>query len=794
MTHDNKHSHQTISHSKPSCCDSHHKKFNTTQVTDPVCGMTIDPAIAKGGKSTYGDEDYYFCNPKCKIKFDANPHTYLHKESKQSKTNIKDQRIYTCPMDPEIRQIGPGTCPKCGMALEPEEVSLSGDENPELTDFKKRLMVSVFFVVPLLLLAMSDIIPGSPVQMSFPHWLYAGIQLVLATPVVVWAGFPIFHRGWYSIKTFNLNMFTLIAIGTGVAYIYSLVATFFPTLIPESMMAHGGQVPLYFEAAATITALVLLGQVLELQARSQTGNAIKALLGLAAKTAHRINSDGTEEEVSIDAIRFDDHLRVRPGEKIPTDGEIIEGKSVIDESMISGEPIPVEKELGDKVTGATVNVAGSFVMKATKIGSDTLLSQIVKLVSQAQRSRAPIQKLADVVSSYFVPAIILIAIATAITWAMFGPEPAMNYALVNSVAVLIIACPCALGLATPMSIMVGTGKGALQGILIKNAEALETLEKISLLVVDKTGTLTVGKPTLSKVKTVGDVKEEDMLLISASLENVSEHPLATAIVEAAKNKGLKLLPVSEFQSLTGRGLKGLVENHEVLIGNRRLLEEHQIESSLLVQMAEELQRSGHGVILVAMDKKPAGVLAVKDAIKETTKEAINYFHAKGVKVVMLTGDNRLTAQAVANEIGIDQFYAEILPDQKNQFIRQMQTEGKIVAMAGDGINDAPALAQANVGIAMGTGTDIAIESAGVTLVKGDLLGIVKAHRLSQETMKNIRQNLFFAFIYNIVGVPVAAGVLFPYFGILLNPMIASVAMSLSSVSVIANSLRLSRMK
>lgn len=760
-------------------------------VVDPVCGMTIDPKTAKGGKSTFGGKDYFFCSPKCKTKFDADPKSYLQKKE-APKADSNDTRMYTCPMDPEVRQVGPGTCPKCGMALEPEEVSLDEGENPELTDFKKRLRVSAFLAIPLLLFAMSDIIPGQPVQMALPHWIYAGIQLLLATPVVLWGGYPFFHRGWYSIKTWNLNMFTLIAIGTGVAYGFSVVATFFPSIFPESLLAHGGQVPLYFEAASTIVTLVLLGQVLELRARSQTGNAIRALLGLAAKTARRIKTDGSEEEVPLEAIQPGDLLRVRPGEKVPTDGEVTEGRSVIDESMISGEPIPVEKEVGDKVTGATVNTTGSFVMKATKVGADTLLSQIVKMVSQAQRSRAPIQKLADTVSSYFVPIVVVISIVTAIVWYFVGPDPKMTHALINAVAVLIIACPCALGLATPMSIMVGTGKGASHGVLIKNAEALERLEKITTLVVDKTGTLTLGKPKLSDVKVLPGFSEADVLTLAASLEKSSEHPLAEAIVSGAKERGVNLVNVEDFNSITGMGIVGKISGRTVLVGNKRLMDERGVSSEELSKVALELQVKGSGAMLVAIDGKPAGVLAVKDPIKDSSKPAIQYFHEQGIEVVMLTGDNKNTANVVALELGIDKVEADVLPHQKGEIIRKLKASGKIVAMAGDGINDAPALAEADIGIAMGTGTDVAIESAGVTLVKGDLSGIVRAHKLSQETMKNIRQNLLFAFGYNTLGVPVAAGVLYPAFGLLLSPMLASVAMSLSSVSVIGNSLRLRR--
>lgn len=793
MANSHNHSHSDHSHHHSCCSGKGTQQSKNKTVTDPVCGMSVDPLTAKGGKSVFEGQEYFFCNPKCKTKFDANPQMYLEKSKNPPVHSSEDlEKIYTCPMHPEVRQKGPGNCPKCGMALEPEEISLDDQENPELIDFTRRMKVGVVLSLPLLFMAMSDLIPGQPVQHAIPNWLNAAIQLILATPVVLWGGWPFFERGWDSLKTRNLNMFTLVAIGTGIAYIYSVIATFFPHLFPESILVHGGMVPLYFEAAAVIVTLVLVGQVLELRARSQTGNAIRALLGLAPKTARRIGPNGQEEDIPLQHVHLGDLLRVRPGEKIPVDGEVVEGKSSVDESMISGEPIPVEKHLGSKVTGATVNGTGSFVMKATRVGKDTLLSQIVKMVSQAQRSRAPIQNLVDQVSAYFVPFVVITAIVTAIVWYFVGPEPALTYALVNSVAVLIIACPCALGLATPMSIMVGTGKGASNGVLIKNAESLETLEKITTLIVDKTGTLTVGKPKLAVVKTLDGFAEEDILTLAASIEKSSEHPLAEAIVEGASEKGLKVSEVKDFESITGMGLKGIIQGRLVFVGNKRLLENHNIDTTKLVVMAGELQKTGHGAMLVAVDGNPAGIIAVKDPIKETSKEAIKYFHSKGIEVVMLTGDNRLTAQAVASEIGIDKFDAEVLPEQKNKIVRQYQEEGKRVAMAGDGINDAPALAQANVGIAMGTGTDVAIESAGVTLVKGDLLGIVKAHRLSQKTMKNIRQNLFFAFIYNIAGVPVAAGILYPTFGILLSPMIASLAMSLSSFSVIANALRLRR--
>ena len=764
-------------------------------VTDPVCGMKVNPATAKGGQSTFAGHDYFFCNPKCKIKFDAEPLKFVKKEQLSRPVSAADaQRIYTCPMHPEVRQKGPGNCPICGMALEPEEVSAVEDENPELVDFTRRLKVSIGLALPLLFLAMSDLIPGQPVQHALPAWLNSGIQFLLATPIVLWAGRPFFQRGWDSLKSGNFNMFTLIALGTGVAYLFSVVATFFPQIFPQSLRVHGGMVPLYYEAAGVITALVLLGQVLELSARGRTGNAIRALLGLAAKTARRLKSDGSEEDIPVEQIKLGDLLRVRPGEKVPTDGEITEGRSVVDESMISGEPIPVEKTVGDRVTGATVNATGSFVMRTTKIGSDTLLAQIVKMVSQAQRSRAPIQRLADQVSAYFVPTVVLIAILTAIVWYLVGPDPKLTHALVNAVAVLIIACPCALGLATPMSIMVGTGKGAAMGVLIKNAEALERLEKITTLLVDKTGTLTVGKPKLSIVKALPGFDEIQILSLVASLEKSSEHPLAEAIVVGAQERKVLLSQVSDFDSVTGMGVKGKVQGKSVLAGNKKLLEKFGVAGAELSQLALELQSTGHGVMLVAIDGQPAGIISVKDPIKETSKPAIQYFHSRKIEVVMLTGDNRKTAEAVAKELDIDRVEAEILPEQKNEVIRKLQSQGKRVAMAGDGINDAPALAQADVGIAMGTGTDVAIESAGVTLLKGDLLGIVNAHHLSQATMRNIRQNLMFAFGYNTLGVPIAAGLLYPVFGILLSPMIASLAMSLSSVSVIGNALRLNRIK
>ena len=761
-------------------------------VLDPVCGMKIDPA-KKNINHVHEGTTYHFCNPKCKEKFIADPKKYLIKKEVQV-TPADLEKIYTCPMHPEIMQKGPGSCPICGMALEPLEVSLEEEENPELVDFTRRLKVGAVLSVPLLLLAMSDLIPGQPVQHAVSGRLLALIQFVLATPVVLWAGWPFFERGWASIKTFRFNMFTLIAIGTGVAYLYSLVATFFPELFPSEFQMHGGHIALYYEAAAVIVTLVLLGQVLELKARSRTGNAIRSLLGLAPKTARKVQADGADVDVPIEHIQVGDLLRVRPGEKVPVDGVVTEGRSSIDESMITGEPIPVEKEAESKVTGGTLNGGGSFIMKATRVGKDTLLSQIVKMVAEAQRSRAPIQKLADTVSSYFVPIVVLIAVLTAIVWGVWGPDPKLNYALVNAVAVLIIACPCALGLATPMSIMVGTGRGAAAGVLIKNADALEAMEKVNTLVVDKTGTLTLGRPELSAVVALGSVGESELLSLTASIEKSSEHPLADAIVRGAVGRKVQLKVVEAFQSITGQGLKGKVENKEILVGNKRLLEAHNIPTAELVSKAETLQREGHGAMLVAIDGKPAGVIAVQDPVKENAKEALAYFKESGIEVIMLTGDNRLTAEVVAKKLGIERVEAEVLPERKNSIVRELQSQGKFVAMAGDGVNDAPALAQAQVGIAMGTGTDVAMQSASVTLVKGDISGIVRAHKLSHATMKNIRQNLFLAFVYNALGVPVAAGVLYPVFGLLLSPMIASAAMSLSSVSVIGNALRLNRTK
>ncbi len=703
--------------------------------------------------------------------------------------------VWTCPMHPQVRETSNTGCPICGMALEPESISLDTEEDTsELDSMTRRFWVGAALSIPLFIYAMGDLIPGKPFEGllpgAWPQWL----QFALATPVVLWGGWPFFLRGFQSVRTMNLNMFTLIALGVGVAYLFSAVATVAPGIFPDAFRGMHGQVAVYYEAAAVITTLVLLGQVLELRARSQTSGAIRALLELAPPTAHRINEDGAEVEVSIDHLREGDRLRVRPGEKVPVDGEIIEGNSSVDESMVTGEPIPVEKNVGDKVTGGTVNGTGGFIMQATRVGKDTMLSQIVKMVSEAQRSRAPIQRLADTISAWFVPAVVVIAVITFIVWSLFGPEPAMAFAIVNAVAVLIIACPCALGLATPMSIMVGTGKGAQNGILIKNAEALETFEKVDTIVVDKTGTLTEGRPKLVLVEPQPTLTEAELLTLAASVEKGSEHPLAAAIVAGAEERGAEVKNATGFASVTGEGVEAEVDGRKVALGNAKMMKRVGAHDEKLVAVAEDHRREGQTVMFISVDGKPAGLIGVADPIKETTPEAIRALHAAGVKVVMLTGDSRATAEAVGAKIGIDEIHADVSPEDKNRIVRELQDAGAKVAMAGDGINDAPALAQADVGIAMGTGTDVAMESAGVTLVKGDLRGVARARRLSQATMRNIRQNLFFAFIYNTLGVPVAAGVLYPVFGLLLSPMIAAAAMSFSSVSVIGNALRLRGLK
>jgi Cu+-exporting ATPase len=774
---------------------------------DPVCKMNVTPDSAAGSYE-YKDKTYYFCSTHCLHKFKSSPEAVLnpvvqlsvgkpkveHQPLEPQETD--DSRItYTCPMHPEIVRDKPGSCPICGMALEPVTVRLDETENPELADMTRRFRVSVSLTIPTLLLAMSDLIPGQPVQHAVSPNILAFIQLVLATPVVVWGGWPFFQRGWASIVSRSPNMFTLIAIGTGTAWLYSVIATLLPGIFPASFRGHAGAVPIYFEAAAVITTLVQLGQVLELRARDKTRNAIRLLLGLTPATARVIHPDGRESDEPLETVRVGSLLRVRPGEKVPVDGVVLEGRSAVDESMVTGEPVPVEKSVGDRVTAGTVNGTGSFTMRAERVGADTLLARIVRMVGEAQRSRAPIQRLADVVSFYFVPLVVISAIVTFAVWAFIGPEPRLAYALWNAVAVLIIACPCALGLATPMSVMVGTGRGATAGVLVKNAEALETLEKVDTLVVDKTGTLTEGKPRLASMVANAGFSEDELLLLVASLERASEHALAAAVVSGAEERGIKLVAADKFESTTGLGVSGEVGSRRVVVGNRRFMERLSLAvDPSLTSRADQLRQEGQTVIFAAIDGRLAGWLAVADPIKESAPEAIRLLHDEGLRIVMLTGDNRATAQAVAGKLGIDEVIAEVLPDQKNEVIKHLQADARIVAMAGDGINDAPALAQANVGIAMGTGTDVAIESAGVTLIKGDLRGIVRARRLSRAAMRNIRQNLFFAFAYNILGVPLAAGVLYPVFGLLLSPMIASAAMTFSSVSVIANALRLRNAK
>ena len=761
-----------------------------TTATDPVCGMTVDPARA-AGSSEYGGTTYYFCNPGCKARFDANPEAYV--AGRQPDTVVAAPAMnaeWTCPMHPEVVRDAPGSCPICGMALEPRTITIE-DENPELKDMTRRFWVSAALTVPLVLFAMLRHAPAvhdvlGHTLLSWASW----IELALAAPVVLWGGWPFFERAWQSLVNRHLNMFTLIGLGVAVAFLYSLVATLAPNLFPDSFRDGTGHVGVYYEAAAAIVALVLLGQVMELRARSRTGAAIRALLGLAPKTARRVTPDGREQDVALEDVQPGDVLRIRPGEKVPVDGVVIEGTTNVDESMVTGEPLPVEKATGDRLIGATVNATGSVLMRAERVGADTLLSQIVNMVAQAQRSRAPIQKLADQVSAWFVPSVIAVAILTFAAWALFGAEPRLVYAIVNAVAVLIIACPCALGLATPMSVMVAAGKGATAGVLFRNAEAIEVLRKVDTLVVDKTGTLTLGKPELSSVVAVNGFAEQELLRVAASVERASEHPLAAAIIAGAESRGIVVRAATEFASITGKGVRGVVDGKRVALGNRALLEELRIDASALIDRAETLRSEGQTVMFVVVDDKPAGLIGVADPVKDTTPEAIRELHAEGLRIVMLTGDSETTAQAVAKRLGIDEVIAEVLPDQKADAIQRLQQQGRVVAMAGDGINDAPALAQAEVGIAMGTGTDVAMESADVTLVKGDLPGIVRARRLSNATMRNIRQNLFFAFIYNALGVPIAAGVLYPFFGLLLSPMIAAAAMSFSSVSVIANALRL----
>jgi Cu+-exporting ATPase len=760
----------------------------THMAKDPVCGANVDPRSANNS-AEYGGQIYYFCSRGCKTKFAANPSSYIAAKPKPPAPASEDA-IYTCPMHPEIRQTGPGNCPICGMALEPDVATAQEVANPELAGMTRRFWIALALSLPVVVLEMGGHLFKLHTLISEETSNWA--QFVLATPVVLWAGWPFFERGARSLATRNLNMFTLIAMGTGVAWAYSAAATLAPGLFPQAFRGADGSVAIYFEAAAVITVLVLLGQVLELRAREQTSNAIKALLGLAPKTARRLRGDNTDEEVPLDAIAVGDRLRVRPGEKVPVDGEILEGRATLDESLVTGESMPVGKDAGAKVIAGTLNQTGSFVMRAEKVGRETLLSQIVNLVAKAQRSRAPIQRLVDQVAAWFVPIVIVTALAAFAAWAILGPEPRFAYGLVAAVSVLIIACPCALGLATPMSIMAGVGRGAQSGVLIKNAEALERMEKIDTLVVDKTGTLTEGKPKVVAIRTSGDIGEDEILRLAASLERASEHPLATAIVDAAKARKLELSEPAGFDAPAGKGVSGTVDGHKLTIGNAGFLDASGIASADLAEGADELRRDGATVIFVGLDGKAAGLLAIADPVKETAIDAIKALRDEGARVVMLTGDNKTTAEAVARKLGIEDVTAGVLPGNKSTVVEGLRANGRIVAMAGDGVNDAPALAAADVGIAMGTGTDVAIESAGITLLKGDLRGIVRARRLSQATMRNIRQNLFFAFVYNAAGVPIAAGVLYPAFGILLSPVIAAAAMSLSSVSVIGNALRLRR--
>jgi P-type Cu+ transporter len=771
--------------------EHHHPALDdaTARLKDPVCGMAVDPH-ATPHRVTHSGHTFYFCSAGCRQKFEAGPSRYLSpEEAKIADKPMPEGTVYTCPMHPEVRQTGPGSCPICGMALEPVLATADTGPSPELVDMRRRFWIGLVLTVPVFFLEMGGHLLGltQAIGQQASNWL----QLVFATPVVLWAGWPFFVRAWHSLVTRKLNMFTLIALGTGAAWIYSMAATLAPGLFPATLRGPDGAIPAYFEAAAVITVLVLLGQVLELKARERTSGAIRALLDLAPKTARRLRPDGSDEEVALDRIGVGDRLRVRPGEKIPVDGEVLEGRCSVDESMVTGESMPVAKEPGSKVIAGTLNQTGSFVMRAEKIGRDTMLARIVQMVADAQRSRAPIQRLADRVSAWFVPLVIVVALLAFAAWAMFGPEPRFSFALVAAVAVLIIACPCALGLATPMSIMVGVGRGAQLGVLIKNAEALERMEHFDTLVVDKTGTLTEGKPKVTAVVPAAGRDEAELLRLAASVERASEHPLATAIVGVAIERNIPLAEVTEFDSPTGKGAVGTIEGRRVALGNAKFLAEFGVViDDALAGEADGLRNDGATVLFVAVDGNSAGILAIADPIKPTTPEALRALKAEGIRVVMLTGDNRRTAEAVARRLGIDEIEAEVLPDQKSAVVEKLKRKGRTVAMAGDGVNDAPALAAAEIGIAMGSGTDVAIESAGVTLVKGDLTGIVRARRLSQATMRNIRQNLFFAFIYNAAGVPIAAGVLYPFTGMLLSPVLAAAAMALSSVSVIGNSLRL----
>ncbi|MCX5655550.1 MAG: heavy metal translocating P-type ATPase [Planctomycetota bacterium] len=775
---------------------------NEQVLTDPICGMTVDPQDC-AGSFDYQGKTYYFCSTHCLEKFRADPEAYLAESRagaphpRGEETEAAPGATYICPMHPEVRQVAPGPCPKCGMALESEAPAAAETEaeNPELADMTRRFRVSLALAAPVFAIGMSDLIPGEPLQHTAGPAALGWIQFGLATPVVLWCGWPFFVRAWASLVNLSLNMFTLIAFGTGIAYVYSVVATLAPGIFPESFRGHGGQVGVYFEAAAVITTLVLLGQVLELRARSRTSGAIRTLLGLAPKTARRIAEDGSEADVPVADVQPGDRLRVRPGERVPADGVVVEGSSSVDESMLTGEPLPVEKHPGDRMTGGTVS-AGPLVMRAERVGQGTILAHIVRMVAEAQRSRAPVQRLADRVAAWFVPAVLLIAAATFVIWAAWGPGPApLAYALLSAIAVLIIACPCALGLATPMSIMGGVGRGAAAGVLIRSAEALEVLEKVDTLVIDKTGTLTEGKPRLATVVTHGGAFEHDVLRFAASLERASEHPLASAVLAGAAARNIKPVEVAGFKAVPGLGVSGRVDGRACLLGSSHFLEEHGASAAVLAARAEELRREGQTVVFLAIDGKAAGLLGVADPIKESTPEAMRLLRAGGLEIILVSGDSRTTAEAVARQLGIRQVYAEVLPEGKREIVQRLQTEGRIVAAAGDGINDAPAMAQAHVGIAMGTGTDVAMESAGVTLVRGDHRGIARARALSHATMRNIRQNLFFAFVYNVAAIAIAAGAIYPLVGLSpspMMPMIASAAMSFSSVSVVSNALRLRR--
>lgn len=812
------------------CCDRPATSVKTA-AKDPVCGMEVSTTGSAGSTSFKGNT-YYFCSQGCLEKFQANPEKYLnsgHNQVADPKSTAEGQAEYTCPMHPEVTQTTPGTCPKCGMALEPTEIVPPASQtqytcpmhpeiirsepgncpicgmalepkqvtvtetNPELVDMSRRFWISVVLSLPLLALMVSDLLLSMPLQHLLSGTVRAWIELLLATPVVLWCGFPFFERAWQSLVHRSPNMFTLIGLGTASAYLYSLIATVAPGIFPASFRSAGGEIGLYFEPAAVIIALVLLGQVMELRARSQTNSAIRALLGLAPKLARRIDETGSEMDVPLEQVQLGDHLRVRPGEKVPVDGVVLEGRSSVDESMITGESIPVEKDSGARLTAGTVNGTGGLVMRAERVGKDTLLSQIVRMVSEAQRSRAPIQRLADRVSSYFVPAVILVAVITFIAWFSLGPQPRFAHALVNAVAVLIVACPCALGLATPMAVMVGTGRGAHAGVLIRNAEALETFRKVNTLIVDKTGTLTEGKPQVSAIVALPGFREAEILSWVGSIERSSEHPLGAAILNEAVDRGIQLVDAQEFESVTGKGVLGKVAGKSIAVGSAALLQTKSVDTAPLIERAETLRQDGQTVMFVAVGGKPAGLVAVSDPIKASTRDVIGELKRAGLNIIMLTGDNRTTAQAVASKLGIA-FEADVLPERKAEVVKAHQRRGEVVAMAGDGVNDAPALAQADVGIAMGSGTDVAMEAGGITLLHGDLRAILRARHLSIATMRNIRQNLFFAFVYNAIGVPIAAGVLFPFFGLLLNPMIAAAAMSFSSVSVITNALRLRAVK